>query len=103
MGSCALKKEYTVKTHTHHSDSEQSKPFPPPAMAKAMKAMKLIRQKAAMKRRAMKAAAVAPAMKLMRKKAAMKRCAMKAAASAPAMKVMRRKITMKRQAMKAAA
>merc|ERR1712086_353360 len=58
------------------------------APAKAMKAMK----KAAMKRRAMKAAAASPAkaMKVM-KKAAMKRRAMKAAAP-KAMKAMKKKV-----------
>merc|ERR1711935_1157974 len=58
---------------------------------------------AAMKRRAMKAAAASPAkaMKVM-KKAAMKRRAMKAAAPAKAMKAMK-KAAMKRRAMKAAA
>merc|ERR1712087_364755 len=61
----------------------------------AMKAMKAMRKKAAMKRRAMKAAAPAAmkAMKAMRKKAAMKRRAMKAAApvAMKAMKTMKKK------------
>merc|ERR1719217_814364 len=67
--------------------------------------MKVMKKKAAMKRRAMKAAAPAKAMKVMKKKAAMKRRAMKAAAAAPAkaMKVMKKKAAMKRRAMKAAA
>ena len=65
------------------------------APAKAMKVMK----KAAMKRRAMKAAAAAPAkaMKAM-KKAAMKRRAMKAAAPAKAMKAMKKKVVSARLA-----
>merc|ERR1719174_1972785 len=61
-----------------------------------MKAMKVMK-KAAIKRRAMKAAAPAApmkAMKVMKKKAAMKR-AMKAAAPMKAMKVMKKKAAMK--------
>merc|ERR1719265_2631099 len=61
--------------------------------------MKAMRKKAAMKRRAMKAAAPAAmkAMKAMRKKAAMKRRAMKAAApvAMKAMRVMKKKKAMK--------
>merc|ERR1712118_164875 len=66
------------------------------AAAAPMKAMKVMKKKAAMKRRAMKAAAPAAPMKFMKR-------AMKAAAPMKAMKVMKKKAAMKRRAMKAAA